>query len=285
MEVLLVPLAYDFIRQALLAGLLVGCLCPVVGTYLIVQRMTLLGNVISHAVLPGLVLAHALSLDIVVGAFTSGMLSSFATQWIRNQSQIKVDAAMGLILATFFALGMVFISVFDSRLNLEAFLFGDMLSVTPVDVWQTALITAVILVLVRLFYKELLFYTFDPLGAKAMGLPTGGLQWGLTAACTLAIIMGMKTVGVILVVALLVGPALTAYLLVTELQQMLLLGAALGALASVSGLYLSYYLDWPSGPAIALVVGGLFCLALLFSPSQGILTRPNLWQRPWGNRL
>ena len=263
---LLAPLGYEFIRNALIAGMLVGILCPVVGTYLIVQRMTLLGNVISHAVLPGLAIAHFLKIDILWGAFVSGLLSSFATNWIRAQTRIKVDAAMALTLASFFALGVVLITQLQSRLDLDAFLFGDILSVTVKDVWQTALITGVILLLVKLFYKELLFYTFDPLGAEAMGLPVQVINVGLMAAITLTIILGMKTVGVILVTSLIVGPAITAYLWVKELHQMMTLGAVIGAIASVIGLYLSYYLDLPSGPAIALAVFGFFLLALLFRP-------------------
>lgn len=270
---LLTPLEYEFIRNALAAGTLVGILCPIAGTYLIVQRMTLLGNVISHAMLPGLAIAHFLKVDILWGAFVSGLLSAFVTNWIRTQSRIKADAAMAFTLASFFALGVVLITLLKSRLELFAFLFGDILSVTVRDVWRTGMITAIILLLVKLFYKELLFYTFDPLGAEAMGLPVNTINFGLMATITLTIILGMKTVGVILVISLLVGPAIMAYLLVKELHQMMALGAIIGASACIIGLYLSYYLDLPSGPAIALTVFGLFLLTLLFSPSQGILTR------------
>ena len=149
---LLAPLSYEFIRNALVAGILVGILCPVVGTYLIVQRMTLLGNVISHAVLPGLAIAHFLKVDILWGAFVSGLLSSFVMNWIRTQSRIKVDAAMAFTLASFFALGVVLITLLKSQLDLDAFLFGDILSVTVSDVWQTGMITVMLLLLVKLFY-------------------------------------------------------------------------------------------------------------------------------------
>jgi manganese/iron transport system permease protein len=158
-------------------------------------------------------------------------------------------------------------------------LFGDILSVTGADVIRTLAIAIVVLFVVFVFYRELLFYTFDPLAAQAMGLPITWIQVGLNAAITLAILASMQAVGVVLVVALLIGPAITAYLLVKELYRMMLLGAALSVLASISGLYVSYYWNIPSGAAIVLVVCLLFLLALLFSPSQGILTRPKATNR------
>lgn len=273
------PLGYEFMRNALAAGLCVGILCPVMGTYLIVQRMALLGDVIAHAVLPGLAIANFFNLNILVGAFISGLTSTFVTSWIRSQSRVKVDAAMTLTFSSFFGLGVILVTLLQSRLDLESFLFGDILSVTLADVGRTAIVTVLLLGFVRFFYKELLFYTFDPLGAEAMGLPVRALDVGLMAAVTLAIVISLKTVGVILVIALLIGPAIAAYLLVKQLHWVMILGAALGMLSTLGGMYISYYLDLPSGPAIALFSFVLFILALLFSPSQGILTQPERWQR------
>lgn len=273
MDWLLDPLAYEFIRNALIAGILSGVLCPVVGTYLIVQRMALLGNVLSHSVLPGLAIAHFLRWDLLIGAFVFGMLSSGMITWVKSQSRIKADAIMALTLAAFFALGVALLTILRSTLDLEGLLFGDLLSVTQADLWHMGFITAALLGLIKLFYKELLFFTFDRLGAEAMGLPVAAINWGLTAAVTLTIVTGMKAVGVILVIALMVGPALTAFLLVKELHWMMIGGAIIGAASSFVGIYLSYYWDIPSGPTIALTVFGLFLAALLVSPSQGILTR------------
>jgi manganese/iron transport system permease protein len=278
MDWLLDPLAYEFMRQALLASLLVGILCPIVGTYLIVQRMAMLGDVVAHGVLPGLAIAHFLNLPVMLGAFTMGLFSTFVINWIRSQSRIQADTAMAITFSTFFSLGITLLTVFRSRISLEQLLFGDILSIAPSDVWQIAAIAILVIAGVVLFYKELLFFTFDPLGAEALGLPVQGISIALMAAITLAIIAGIKTVGVILVVALMVGPAATAYLLVTELHWMMIVGAGLGVLFGVVGMYSSYYLDIPSGPAIGLVVFGGFLLALLFSPRQGIFTRK------WGDR-
>ena len=273
MDWLLDPLSYEFMRQALIASLLAGVVCPIIGTYLIVQRMAMLGDVVAHGVLPGLAIAGFLNFPLALGAFSLGIFSTFVIAWIRTQSRIKVDTAMAITFSTFFSLGITLLSVFQNPMDLEQLLFGDILSVSNQDVWQIGAIAGLVVIGVRLFYKELLFYTFDPLGAEALGLPVHAINFGLMAAITLAIIAGMKTVGVILVVALMVGPAATAYLLVKELHWMMVLGACLGALFSLVGMYSSYYLDIPSGPAIGLTVFGGFLLALLFSPRQGILIR------------
>lgn len=273
MNWLIEPLSFEFMRQALATAVLLGILCAVVGTYLIVQRMGLLGDVIAHAVLPGLAIAFFFGMDIFLGAFVSGTFSTFVIAWIQSQSRVKVDVAMALVFSGFLALGITLITVLRSKLDLHQFLFGDILGVTNSDVWRTLFITVIVLLLVKVFYKELLFYTFDPLGAQAMGLPVNLIHFGLTAAITLTIIASMQAVGVVLVVSLLVGPGTTAYLLVKELHQMMILGAVFGIVSSVSGMYLSYYLNIPSGAAIVLVASGLFLIALLFSPRQGILTR------------
>lgn len=279
MDWLLDPLNYDFMRQALMASVLVGIVCPVIGTYLIVQRMAMLGDVVAHGVLPGVAIASFLNLPILAGAFALGLFSTFVISWIRAQSRIKADTAMAITFSTFFSLGITLLSVFRSPLDLEKLLFGNILTITASDVGQIALITLLVLVAVRLFYKELLFFTFDPLGAQALGLPVNLINLGMMAAITLTIIAGMKTIGVILVVALMVGPAATAYLLVKELHWMMMLGSALGVLCGLFGMYSSYYLDIPSGPAIGLTVFVGFVLALLFSPRQGILTRRTRMQR------
>ncbi|ACK73104.1 ABC-3 protein [Gloeothece citriformis PCC 7424] len=281
LNILLDPLNYEFMRNALGIGILVGLLCPVVGSYLIVQRMALLGDVIAHCVLPGLSISFFLGIDILIGAFTSGILGAFLIAWIRSQSRIKVDSAMALTFSSFFALGITLMSVLKNKLDLDSFLFGDILGVTSTDIYRTLIITVLILLTIKLFYKELLFYVFDRNGAQAIGLPINTIYTGFMVVITLTIIASMQAVGVILVISLLVGPALAAYLLVKELHQMMILGSAIGMISSVTGVYISYYYNLPSGPMIVLMSSSLFLMALLFSPSQGLLTRreilPN-WQ-------
>lgn len=273
LNLLLEPLGYEFMRNAIAVGVMVGILCPVVGSYLIVQRMALLGDVIAHCVLPGLSISFFLGINILLGAFGSGILGALLIAWIRSQTKVKIDAAMAVTFSTFFALGVTLITILKNKVDLDSFLFGDILGVTFHDIQRTLVITGVILLVVKLFYKELLFYTFDQTGAQASGLPVQMLYVGFMAVVTLTIIASMQAVGVILVVSLLIGPALTACLLVKELHQMMIVGSILGAIASISGIYLSYYQNLPSGPAIVLMSSSLFLLALLFSPSQGLLTR------------
>lgn len=275
-EALIEPLQYGFMQRSLIIAILVGLVCAIVGSYLMVQRLALLGDAISHSVLPGLAIAFMLGANIFVGAFIAGVVSTIAIAWIRTRSPIKEDAAMGIVLSTFFALGITLITIIqkDNKIDLNHFLFGNILGVTLEEVIQTAIITAIVLLVVILLYKELLFYTFDPLGAQAAGLPVNLLNFGLMLLIALTIVASMKAVGVILVLAMLITPGATAYLLVKRLNQVMLLGALIGIAASVAGMYLSYFFNLPSGPAIVLVTSSFFVLALLFSPHHGVLTHP-----------
>ncbi len=271
------PLEFEFMRQAIAIGISLGILGAVVGSYLILQQMGMMSGVISHAVLPGISIAFFLEINLAIGAFVAGILSALVVMGIQKRSRIKVDAAMALTLTSFLALGVILItSLKTNQVNLDEILFGDILGVTSNDVWRTVIITAIILLLTKLFYKELEFYTFDPLGAKACGLPVNLLYFGLICAITLTIVASMQTVGVLLVMSLLVGPAITSYLLVKELWQMMFLGALIGVASSITGIYCSYYFDLPSGAAIVMVIFAFFLLAFIFSPSQGILTEPKL---------
>ncbi|WP_445248709.1 metal ABC transporter permease [Microcoleus sp. OTE_8_concoct_300] len=275
-QTLIEPLQYGFMQRSLVIAILVGIVCAIVGSYLMVQRLALLGDAISHSVLPGLAIAFILGANIFIGAFIAGVLSTVIIAWIKARSTIKEDAAMGIVFSAFFALGITLITIVqkDNKIDLNHFLFGNILGVTAEDAIDTAFIVALVLLVVVFFYKELLFYTFDPLGAQATGLPVNLLNFGLMVLIALTIVASLKAVGVVLVLSLLITPASTAYLLVTRLHQVMILGAIIGVISSISGMYLSYFYNLPSGPAIVLVASGLFVLSLLFSPTQGILTQP-----------
>ncbi|MEG3959950.1 metal ABC transporter permease [Microcoleus sp. herbarium2] len=275
-QTLIEPLQYGFMQRSLVIAILVGIVCAIVGSYLMVQRLALLGDAISHSVLPGLAIAFIIGANIFIGAFIAGVLSTVIIAWIKTRSTIKEDAAMGIVFSAFFALGITLITIVqkDNKIDLNHFLFGNILGVTAEDAIDTALIVALVLLVVVFFYKELLFYTFDPLGAQATGLPVNLLNFGLMVLIALTIVASLKAVGVVLVLSLLITPASTAYLLVTRLHQVMILGAIIGVISSISGMYLSYFYNLPSGPAIVLVASGLFVLSLLFSPTQGILTQP-----------
>lgn len=276
------PLQFAFMQRSLAVAIMVGVICSVVGSYLMVQRLALLGDAISHSVLPGLAIAFLLGVNIFIGAFIAGVISTVIIGWIHTRSPIKEDAAMGIVFSAFFALGITLITSIqrDNKIDLNHFLFGNILGVTGSDVRDTAIIAALVLLAVVLLYKELLFYSFDPLGAQANGLPTGLLNAGLMVLIALTVVASMKVVGVILVLSLLIAPGATAYLLVPRLHQVMLLGAAIGVFSSVSGMYLSYYVNLPSGPAIVMVVSTLFALAFLLSPRHGVLVGPGR-ARPW----
>lgn len=276
LQTLIEPLQYGFMQRSLVIAILVGIVCAIVGSYLMVQRLALLGDAISHSVLPGLAIAFILGANIFIGAFIAGVLSTVIIAWIKTRSTIKEDAAMGIVFSAFFALGITLITIVqkDNKIDLNHFLFGNILGVTAEDAIDTAFIVALVLLVVVFFYKELLFYTFDPLGAQATGLPVNLLNFGLMVLIALTIVASLKAVGVVLVLSLLITPASTAYLLVTRLHQVMILGAIIGVISSISGMYLSYFYNLPSGPAIVLVASGLFVLSLLFSPTQGILTQP-----------
>ena len=256
-----------------------------------VQRLALLGDAISHSLLPGLAIAFLLGINLFVGAFIAGVISTVLIAWIHRRSPVKEDAAMGIVFSAFFALGIILITVVqkDNKIDLNHFLFGNILGVTGGEVRDTAIIAGLVLLSVVLLYKELLFYSFDPLGAQASGLPVSLLNAGLMVLIALTVVASMKVVGVILVLALLITPGATAYLLVPRLHQVMFLGAGIGVFASISGMYLSYYFNLPSGPAIVLVTFGLFLLAFLFSPQYGVFTQPRpvqggarLWQEMKG---
>lgn len=286
-HILVDPLQYAFMQRSLMVAIMVGIICAVVGSYLMVQRLALLGDAISHSLLPGLAIAFFLGINIFVGAFVAGVVSTVIIAWIHQRSPVKEDAAMGIVFSAFFALGVTLITVIqkDNKIDLNHFLFGNILGVTIGEVRDTAIIAVLVLISVVLLYKELLFYSFDPLGAQASGLPVGLLNAGLMVLIALTVVASMKVVGVILVLALLITPGATAYLLVPRLHQVMVLGAGIGVFASIAGMYLSYYVNLPSGPAIVLVTFGLFMLAFLLSPQYGVLTSPRtpssesaLWQ-------
>ncbi|MCG5058602.1 MAG: metal ABC transporter permease [Limnoraphis sp. WC205] len=275
-NILIEPLQYSFMQRSLIVAILVGVICAVVGCYLMVQRLALLGDAISHSVLPGLAIAYIIGANIFIGAFIAGVISTVFINLIRTRSNIKEDAAMGIVFSAFFALGITLITLIqkDNKIDLNHFLFGNILGVTLGEVRDTAIIAVIVIVIIVLIYKELLFYTFDPLGAEAVGLPVNLLNFGLMVLIALTIVASLKAVGVVLVLSLLITPAATAYLLVSRLHLMMFLGVGVGVFSSISGMYLSYFYNLPSGPAIVLVASGLFTLAFLFSPSQGILTHP-----------
>nr|ARO91236.1 manganese transport system membrane protein [Rhodochaete parvula]ASK39682.1 maturase [Rhodochaete parvula] len=264
-QILIEPLQYAFMQRSILIAILIGLLCSIIGSYLMVQKLSLLGDAISHSVMPGLALAFSLGIPIIIGALSAAILSTLIISWIKNEYPLKEDTAIGIVFASFFALGIVFISIIqkNNKIDLNHFLFGNILSVSLEDVINTSIIFVVVFSVIILMYKELLLFTFDQLGAKVLGLPTRELNFSLMILITLTTVASMKVVGVVLVLALLIIPSASAYLIVNRLHEIMTIGAAIGIVSSIGGMYISYYLNIPSGPAIVLVAAIIFIMALL----------------------
>jgi len=267
------PFQYGFMQRALLTAILVGAVCGLLSSYVILKRWSLLGDAISHAVLPGVAIAYLLGWPFFVGAFITGALTSLGIGLIERNSRIKSDAAMGLMFTAAFALGVVIISQITTSTHLMHILFGNVLGVRHSALLLTLCAGVLTLTVIVLFYKQLLIYVFDPVQARSLGLNTTAIHYGLILLLTLTIVASLETVGIILVVSMLITPGATAYLLVNRLPAMMLLSTVIGVVSSVVGLYLAYQFNVASGGAIVLVVTGFFLLAFLFAPKRGVLTR------------
>lgn len=273
-QTLLEPLAYAFMQRALLAGVIVGILCAVVGAYVVVRGMAFIGGELSHAVLPGVAVAYITGGNIFLGALTAAIASALSIGILLRYSKLREDTAIGIILAGSFALGVLLMSTVEGYSgDIAGFLFGNILGVMPGDLLLTAGVGLGVLVLVALFYKELLLVSFDPVLAETLGLPVALFDYALLVLLAVTIVVAMQTVGVILVLALLVTPPATAFLLTNRFRTMMIAAAFFGGAAALIGLYLSYYFQVSSGAAVVLTSVAIFLLVWLLAPEQGVLAR------------
>jgi manganese/iron transport system permease protein len=267
------PMAYPFMLRGLLASLLVGTLCATIGSFVVLRGMAFFGDALAHAILPGIAVAYLLAVNIFWGALVMGLFTAIGIGYLSQRSQIKEDTAIGVIFAASFALGVALLSTVETySVDLTHILFGDVLSVSTADLWLIAGLGMVVFLVVFFLYKELLVVSFDPVLAATLHLPLNALNYLLLLLIAMTIVVSLQTVGVALLVAMLVTPAATAYLLTQRLWKMMLLGALIGAFSSVTGLYISFYINVPSGAAVVLVSTFLFVLGFLFSPRKGLIT-------------
>ncbi|QOR37274.1 metal ABC transporter permease [Billgrantia diversa] len=276
-ENLAAPFEYRFMQRALLTSVLVGAICGLLSCYVVLKRWSLLGDAISHAVLPGVAVAYLLGWPFFIGAFVTGALTSLGIGAIERHTRIKSDAAMGLMFTAAFALGIVIISKIATSTHLMHILFGNVLGVKTSALVLTLLASLVALLTIWLAYRPLLLYTFDPQQAQALGFNTGAIHYGLIMLLTLTIVASLETVGIILVVAMLITPGATAHLLTDRFTTMLAISVAVGVTSAVVGLMLSVSLDVASGGTIVLVASSLFLVALLAAPRHGLVARH--WRR------
>lgn len=271
MSWLLEPLTHAFMVKALLVSALVGGVCGLLSCYMTLKGWALMGDAVSHAVMPGVVVAYALGLPFSLGAFVFGVGSVAAIGFVKQKSRIKEDTVIGLVFTGFFALGLVLVSKVRSNIDLTHILFGNVLGISGSDIQQTLLISSLVVALLLVFRRDLLLFCFDPTHARSIGINTGLLHYMLLSVLSLTAVAGLQTVGVILVVAMLVTPGATAYLLTDRFDRMTLLAVASSVLSSLIGVYVSYWSDSSTAGCIVLAQTALFLLAFLLAPRYGIL--------------
>lgn len=264
---------FHFLQNALITALVIGLVAGVVGCFIILRGMSLMGDAISHAVLPGVALSYIFGFNYFLGATVFGVLASVIITFIKNNSVIKGDTAIGITFSSFLALGVILIGVANSSTDLFHILFGNILAVQDFDKWLTIGISFIVLLVIFLFFKELLLTSFDPLMAKALGMKVNFYHYLLMILITLVAVTAMQSVGTILIVALLITPAATAYLYAKSLKTMVILSGFLGALASFLGLVLGYRFNIAVGSCIVLTAATIFAVSFLFAPKQ------NLWKK------
>ncbi|HEY48113.1 MAG TPA: metal ABC transporter permease [Anaerolineae bacterium] len=266
------PFGYAFMVRGLWASMIVGIVCPILGTYVVLRGMAFLGDALAHIILPGVVIAFLLGWPLAAGALIIGVLAALAIGAISKRAEIKEDAAIGIVFAGAFALGVALISLQRSyAIDLAHILFGDLLGVSISDLWLMAGLGALVLLTIFAFYKEFLVLSFDPILATTLRLPVTFLQNLLLVLLAVVIVISIQAVGVALVLAMLVTPASAAYLLTRRLPYMMLSAAGIGAFSSLIGLYLSYYANVASGPAIVLAETAIFLLVFLIAPGRGVM--------------
>lgn len=262
---------YNFLQTALITSILVGIMSGVIGSFIILRGMSLMGDAISHAVLPGVAVAYMLGINLLFGASVFGILAAMLIGYVASHSKLKNDTAIGIVFSAFYALGFILISLAESSTNLHHILFGNVLAVSDNDLITTTCILIVVILFVVLFYKELLITSFDATFAKTYGLRTQMIHYALMLMLTLVTVSSLQTVGIILVVAMLITPAATAFLWTDKLHWMLVYSAVFGTVSAITGLFFSYTFNWASGPAIVIVAAVIFGFSFILSPKQGLL--------------
>ncbi len=257
-----------YMQNALVTAIVIGIVSGAVGCFIILRGMSLMGDAISHAVLPGVALSFILGINFFVGAIVFGLFASMIITFIRGNSIIKGDTAIGITFSSFLALGVILIGLARSSTDLFHILFGNILAVQDSDKWITIWVSVAVLIVIILFFKELLITSFDPQMAKAMGMKVNFYHYLLMILLTLVSVTAMQSVGTILIVAMLITPAATAYLYVNSLKSMILLSSTLGAVTSVLGLFLGTSFNVAAGSSIVLTSAVIFAISFFISPKQ-----------------
>lgn len=273
------PLQYDFMVKALMMSAVVGLVCAVLSCYLILKGWSLMGDAVSHSVLPGVVISYVLGLPFGIGAFAFGFLSVLTIGFVKRQTRLKEDAVMGIIFTGLFALGLVMISRTPSTVDLTHILFGNVLGIPNSDVIQTLIIAAITLGGLMLLRKDLLLFCFDENQARAIGLNTTFLYYALLSLLALTIVAALQTVGIILVIAMLITPGAIGYMLTDRFNRMMVIASIASVFSSLAGAYLSYHLDASTGGCIIVLQTLVFLVVFVFAPKRGLISRTRLARR------
>ena len=280
LQFLLDPMTYGFMQRGLVASVLVGIVCAVMGAFVVLRGLAFIGDAVSHAAFPGLVIAYMLGIPLYVGGAVAAVGTALAIGAVARRGALRFDTAVGVLFAGTFAFGILLFSTIQNYVaDLFSYLLGNVLGITFADIVQIGILGGVVLLVVAFLRKELLYSSFDPSGAAASGLPVVALDYLLLGLVGVTIVVSIQAVGIIMVVAMLVTPAATGQLLVDTFWDLVKIAIAVAVLAAVSGLYLSFYLNVASGASIVLVETLLFGLALLFSPKAGWISQRR-WRRP-----
>ena len=264
-------LDFQFLQNALITSVMVGISAGIIGSFIILRGMSLMGDAISHAVLPGVALSYMLGSSYIIGATIFGMASAALIGFVTKHSRLKNDTAIGIVFSAFFALGIILISFARSSTDLYHILFGNVLAVRDSDMILTAAVLVIVLIAVPLFYKQLKLTSFAPTIAKSYGWNISAINYGLMFLLTLVAVTSLQTVGTILVIAMLITPAATAYQLTDKLLVMIVLSTVFGTLSSIVGLYFSYSYNLPSGATIVMAAAVFFIVAFIFAPKKGLI--------------
>ncbi len=256
------PFQYSFMVRALIVSVLVGVMCPVLGAYVITRGRAFMGDALAHSVLPGMVVAFLLGISPFFAAVPAGILIALLMGSVSRRTGISEDTSIGIIFAGMFALGLVMLSrATNINVNIEDLLLGQVLGVSQLDVLVSLGLTALVLVGLYAFHRQLVYTTFDPVGATVIGIRTRLVEYVLLALLALVIVIGIQAAGIVLVMAMLITPAASGYLLARRFVNVMVIGAVVGSISAVAGLYLSFHANLPSGPAMALVATGMFAIA------------------------
>ena len=270
-EELLIPFAYEYMRNAIYVSTVIGAVCGLLSCFVALKGWSLLGDALSHAVVPGVALAWILGLPFALGAFASGMLAAWCMGFIRRNSRIREDSAIGVVFTAFFGLGLVLLTLYPSNMRLQTVVFGNVLGIAPADTMQMLLVSAGVLLVMALRGRDLTLWAFDAAHAQAIGLDTRLLQMLLLGCVAAVAVTAMVAVGAVLVIAMLVAPGATAYLLTDRFGRMMAGATALGASTAFPGAYLSYFLDGSTGGVIVTLQALIFTAVLILAPRHGIL--------------